>query len=217
MQDPSNRTVTARFRVELPADAWIAEVSRAFPEAEFRLLAGYPTDRGAMHLGEATTATPEAVSEAIASHPSVLEYRRLHATDDRSLARYETTGSGLYEFLERTGLVADYPVTVGDGWFVVGFTDSRARFDAFREGLEAADLRFELRSVVEAVERRDLLTDRQQEVLERAFRAGYFEVPRDCTLAAVADDLGVDTSTASEVLRRAEAHLVEYHLNALRE
>lgn len=210
-------TVTARFRVELPEDAWIAEVSRSFPRTEFRLLAGYPTDRGALHLGEAHTASPGEVSEAIAAHPAVLEYRRLHATDDRSLARYETTGTGLYAFLERTGLVVDYPVVVRDGWFVVEFTDSRERFDAFRDGLEAADGRFELLSVVEAVERRDFLTDRQQEVLECAFRAGYYEVPRECRLAAVADDLGVDTSTASETLRRAQARLVEYHLSALRE
>lgn len=209
--------MTARFRLELPDDAWIAEVSRAFPETEFRLLAGYPTDRGAMHLGEAHTATPDEVGEAIAAHPAVHDYRRLHATDERSLARYETTGSGLYGFLQGTGLVVDYPVVVRDGWFVVEFTDSRERFDEFRTGLEAADRRFELRSVVEAVERSNLLTDRQQEVLERAFRAGYFEVPRDSTLATVADDLGVDKSTASETIRRAQARLVEYHLSALRE
>lgn len=214
--DDAPTTVTARFGVELPADAWIAEVSRAFPEATFRLLAGYPTDRGAMHLGEATAASP-AASEAIADHPDVTDYRRLHENGDRTLARYETTGSGLYEFLDRTGLVVDYPVVVRNGWFEVEFTDTRARFDAFRDALEVSDRRFELRSVVEAVERGDYLTDRQQEVLERAFRAGYYEVPRDCTLAAVAADLGVDTSTASEVLRRAEARLVERHLSALRE
>lgn len=217
MPEDAARTVTARFGIELPADAWIAQVSQAFPETEFRLLAGYPTERGAMHLGEVRTATPDAVGEAIATHPSVHEYRRLHETDDRSLARYETTGSGLYSFLERTDLVVDYPVVVRDGWFVVEFTDSRERFDALRTGLEAADWSFELHSVVEAVERRDVLTDRQQEVLERAFRAGYYEVPRDATLATVADDLGVDKSTASETLRRAEARLVAYHLSALRE
>lgn len=211
------RTVTARFDVELPAGAWIAEVSRAFPEATLRLLAGYPTDRGAMHLGEATAESPGAVGEAIAAHPDVTDYRRLHEAGDRSLARYETTGTGLYEFLDRTGLVVDYPVVVRDGWFEVEFTDTRARFEAFRDALAASDRRFELRSVVAAVERRHLLTDRQQEVLERAFRAGYYEVPRDCTLASVAADLGVDTSTASEVLRRAEARLVERHLSALRE
>lgn len=211
------RTVTARFRVELPEDAWITEVSRAFPGATLRLLAGYPTERGAMHLGEATGESPAAVGEAIAAHPDVTDYRRLHATPERSLARYETAGTGLYGFLDRAGVVVDYPVVVRNGWFVVEFTDTRERFDAFRAGLEAADRRFELLSVVAAVDRADLLTDRQQEVLERAFRAGYYAVPRDCTLAAVADDLGVDTSTASEVLRRAEARLVERHLTALRE
>lgn len=211
------RTVTARFGVELPTDAWITEVSRAFPGATFRLLAGYPTDRGAVHLGEATATSAAAIGEAIADHPDVTDYRRLHATGDRSLARYETTGSGLYELLDRTGLVVDYPVVVRDGWFEVEFTDTRERFDAFRAALETSDRRFELRSVVETVEGGNFLTDRQQEVLERAFRAGYYEVPRDCTLAAVAEDLGVDTSTASEILRRAEARLVERHLSALRE
>lgn len=217
MAADARRTVTARFRVELPEDAWVTEVSRAFPSATLRLLAGYPTDGGAMHLGEATAESPAAVGEAIAAHPDVADYRRLHEAGDRSLARYETAGTGLYAFLDRAGVVIDYPVVVRDGWFVVEFTDTRERFDAFRTGLEAADRRFELLSVVEAVDREDLLTDRQQEAIGCAFRAGYYAVPRDCTLAEVADALDVDTSTASEILRRAEARLVERHLTALRE
>ena len=38
---------------------------------------------------------------------------------------------------------------------------------------------------------------------------GYFEVPRDCTLAEVADTLGVDTSTVSETIRRGTARVLE--------
>jgi predicted DNA binding protein len=38
---------------------------------------------------------------------------------------------------------------------------------------------------------------------------GYFEVPRDSSLAEVADRLNVDTSTVSETLRRGTARVLE--------
>lgn len=52
------------------------------------------------------------------------------------------------------------------------------------------------------------LTDRQREALSAAWTIGYYEVPREGDLAAVADELGCATSTASDLLRRAEAQLV---------
>lgn len=48
------------------------------------------------------------------------------------------------------------------------------------------------------------LTDRQLEALRTAVAAGYYEVPREATLAAVAEALGCAESSASVLLRRAE-------------
>jgi predicted DNA binding protein len=39
---------------------------------------------------------------------------------------------------------------------------------------------------------------------------GYFEVPRETTLAAVAMELGVDTSTASETIRRGTGRVLDW-------
>lgn len=52
------------------------------------------------------------------------------------------------------------------------------------------------------------LTDRQLAAAETALRLGYYEVPRDATLADVADVLGCAESTASVLLRRAERGLL---------
>lgn len=208
--DPDRgRNVSARFRIRLPTSSWIESVSTAFPAATLRLLAGLPTDRGAMHLGEVRADRPDAVAEAVRDHPSVFEYERLHATEDRSLARYEAAETGLYAFLERTAVVPDYPVVVRDGWFTVDVTDTRARVESVRSRLQAADVPFEVLSLVEPVDDDRLLTDRQREALDVALQAGYFEVPRESTLAEVADRLGVDPSTASGVIRRAQAKLVK--------
>ncbi len=52
------------------------------------------------------------------------------------------------------------------------------------------------------------LTTRQREALDAAWRVGYYEVPREGDIEAVADDLDCAISTASDLLRRAERGLV---------
>ncbi|MFC6837403.1 bacterio-opsin activator domain-containing protein [Halomarina ordinaria] len=53
------------------------------------------------------------------------------------------------------------------------------------------------------------LTDRQREVLRRAYLSGYFDSPRANTGADLADSLGISTATFHEHLRVAERKLVE--------
>lgn len=206
--------ITASLRIELPEGYWVADVSREYPDATFRLLSGVRPDDMAVELGEVVAEEPRVVSEAVAEHPHVVEYQHLELTDDRSLAKYETTDTGLYDFVEESSLPPEFPVVVRDGWYEIDFTGTREEFDAFRAGVEASGFRHELVSLVETggdVDE-DLLTERQHEVLEAAVREGYFEVPRDCTLEDAADELGVDKSTASGVLRRGEARVLKRFL-----
>ena len=52
------------------------------------------------------------------------------------------------------------------------------------------------------------LTDRQRAALEAAVEAGYYEVPRDGAVADVAAALDCSTSTAGELVRKAEAAVI---------
>lgn len=52
------------------------------------------------------------------------------------------------------------------------------------------------------------VTDKQQEALEAAYRAGYFDVPRDHTLTQVADELGISRNALSARLRRGHRNLL---------
>lgn len=51
------------------------------------------------------------------------------------------------------------------------------------------------------------LTDRQQEALEAAYRAGYFDWPRESTAEEVADVLDISPPTLHAHLRKAEGQL----------
>jgi predicted DNA binding protein len=87
-------------------------------------------------------------------------------------------------------------------------------FDRFRALLSDSEHAYELLSIVGTDRERRLLTERQRELLEIAVRQGYFEIPRDCTLAELAEGVGIDKSTASEVLRRGEARLLKWFLTS---
>jgi predicted DNA binding protein len=52
------------------------------------------------------------------------------------------------------------------------------------------------------------LTKKQRELLEIAYRKGFFDVPRRVTLGQLAEELGVSRSTLMESLRRAEARIM---------
>lgn len=204
--------ITANLRIRLPDGAWISEVSRAHSDATFRLLAGLRIDEGAVELGEVVADDPDAAANAVAEHPSVISYQLLDAGDDTALARYETSETGLYEFAERLSLSIEYPIAVRDGRFEFEFTGTRAELDRIGEMLDRLDREYELLSMVGDEDASGLLTDRQREMLEEAVREGYYEVPRECTLADLAATLGVDKSTASGVLRRGESRVLKWFL-----
>jgi predicted DNA binding protein len=204
--------IDARFRIELPARLWIAEVSTAVPTATFRLLSGLATGDRAVELGEVVADDPAAVEERIRNHRHVEAYQRLEATDDRVLARYETSDTGLYEFARRVGVPPEFPVVVTNGWYEFDITGTQAEFETLRDTLEESPLSSELLSVVHTDEDEDILTGRQREFLNAALREGYFDVPRECTLAELASALDADKSTLSRTLRRGQARVLQWYL-----
>ncbi|ADB62158.1 Bacterio-opsin activator HTH domain protein [Haloterrigena turkmenica DSM 5511] len=201
--------IRARFRIQLPDGIWVQTLSQRFSDATFALLSGYRSDETAVELGEVTTDAPDAVVDALRTHPSILAFERLESTERRVLGKYETTDTALYDFVEEPSLPIEFPVTVRNGRFEFDLTGTREELENLRATLEASGLAYELQSLVRTTETESLLTDRQRELLEIAIREGYFEVPRDCTLATVAEAAGIDKATASTILRRGEAKLVK--------
>lgn len=204
--------ISAQFRIQLPEDLWVTDLSRTHPQATFRLLSGYRHDDRAIELGETITDSPAEVVDATRGHPSIANYELLESVERRVLGKYETTDTALYDFAEMASLTIEFPVVVRDGWYEFDLTGTRDELDRLQETLDRSGLSYELQSLVGARDTDDLLTDRQREVLEAAIRSGYFEVPRQCTLAELAATLDVDKSTVSTVLRRGESRVLDWFL-----
>jgi len=201
--------ISARFRITLPDGLWISQLSQQFPGATFRLLSGYRRGDSALELGEVVTDTPDEIVAAMQDQPTISTFELLESDDRRALSKYETTDTALYDFAEASSLTIEFPVDVRDGWYDFDLTGTRDELNELQALLDSSPLAYELLSLVDGTDVERLVTDRQREVLETAVRMGYFEVPRECTLAELAASVGVDKSTLSTILRRGEAQLVK--------
>ncbi|BFH73761.1 helix-turn-helix domain-containing protein [Sulfurisphaera javensis] len=59
----------------------------------------------------------------------------------------------------------------------------------------------------------DQLTERQMEILQLAYKLGYFDDDRKITLSELAEKLGISVPTLDEILRRALKKVVKYYIN----
>ena len=104
-------------------------------------------------------------------------------------------------------IVAEIPPRFDSAAIVERFLDATSEVELVaKQGKESFSPLFSesaLRQVLETE-----LTDRQREVLRAAYDAGYYEWPRECTGADVAEDLGITSATFSEHIHAAERKLL---------
>jgi predicted DNA binding protein len=88
-----------------------------------------------------------------------------------------------------------------------------AALSAFHDDLDAlGDVSIERVRTFERRRSPSALTARQRAALEAGLAVGYYEVPRDGAVEDVAAELDCATSTAGELLRKAEAAVVAAHV-----
>jgi predicted DNA binding protein len=205
--------IQATFRLELPADLWVREVSESFPGVTFELLGGVPDGEVALELGRLQADAPEAAVDAVRSHPDIRAYNLLFVDGTEALAHYEVADRRLYDLMRTFSVPPEFPLAVVDGRMEFSVTVTQAQFEAVRTALDGSDRAYEVVSVLRSDQRDDILTARQRECLTHAIRNGYYEIPRACTLADLAAAFDVDPSTFSETLRRAEQRVLRWFLS----
>lgn len=155
--------------------------------------------------------------EALERDPTVSGARSLAETDEGRLYRVEYTDEAPVETLHSRWVELDGSViraeTDGDGWLVRMRFPDRESAREFQRWFDDREVSFEPRRIHETdaplAERWANLTDKQAEALIAAWRMGYFDVPRSCTLADLAEELDVSAQAVSERLRRGIAAIVD--------
>jgi predicted DNA binding protein len=158
----------------------------------------------------------EPYAAALAAADSVVDFE-ITGIDDRSFytflrQRRPDVDEATFAAFQRTGVIVIPPIKfLPDG---VATLTVVGESDALQETLESLPTAVDV--TVERVGDYDWrqslfdpsLTDRQREAVQAAVDAGYYTVPREGSVEAVADTLDCSTSTAAEHLRKAEQAVV---------
>lgn len=191
-----------------------------------RLVAGSSISRAELRVW---SPTPDATTLFWFDGDEEAVERVVSAIGSLQRVRLVDGGEGTYAFLQQTAY--EFPeellslIAAADVAFlppVVFLESGDVRFEAVGDGgalsafhdrlAELGDLRIERVRSFEWGSSPARLTERQRDALEAAHSVGYYEVPRKGTVEDVATVLDCAPSTAGELVRKAEAAVVEDHL-----
>jgi predicted DNA binding protein len=159
------------------------------------------------------TDAPDTLDTALASDPTVAAADPLVHTDNRHLYRMEWTPDirSLCRILLTTQAILVDAYANETHWTVEILHPDRENIRHTSEFCEQYNVSFEidsLRSLDPDQTTQYGLTAAQYEALTVACQRGYFKVPREVDLEAVATELGISHQAASERLRRGHQTLI---------
>jgi predicted DNA binding protein len=193
-----------RLRLDLPVDSWLGRVSRAHPDATFRVTGTLAADGGDVTALAATGVDPTAVVEALRDRDGVEEIEVVERGRETAV-RVAGQPPSYVAAARRAGVPVESPVEVANGRATLSVVGDRERLSALGRRLAAAGV------TVESSGDDDpdpVLTEAQRDLVSAAIEAGYYDTPRECTLTELAADRDIAKSTCSETLHRAEGRVL---------
>lgn len=156
----------------------------------------------------------ERVDAALEADDTVGEFSLLEAPGDRRL--YSVTLSERGQEHLTYPMAAEYDIayldiTVTKDTKIRARVPTREALFAYRDVCRERDIPFRIQRIFRESDRsgdRYGVTDRQREALLIALEEGYFDVPRETTLSAVAAKLDISDQALSARLRRGQANLL---------
>jgi predicted DNA binding protein len=200
--------IEALLSVRIP-ELWVTQVTEKY-DVELSCHVGGSSTKGGWGL--ATIAGEDGlldrVIDEIRQHPSVGEVR----VDARQPGSVRLTVNVVRckacEILVRSRTFMVFPVEIRKGrmkWLLI--TDTHRTLDAISRALNQRRCEVNVERVT-PLRGKEILTVRQEEVLRKAFAAGYFDFPRRTGSAKLAGELGISVSTFSEIMRAAQRRIL---------
>ncbi|WP_135823814.1 helix-turn-helix domain-containing protein [Halorussus ruber] len=148
------------------------------------------------------------IEDAFLDHPGVENIRLVDSVEDEHLLRVEWTlkYDSVLSTLMETGVPLIKAVGTSEQWTFDIRGDDRRDVAAFQERCRELAIPITLTKLqaltpIESAAE-TALTDTQQEALELAYERGYFNTPRDVTMADLGDELGISQQAVASRLRR---------------
>ena len=162
------------------------------------------------------------IEAAFSEHPGVKDIRLIDSVEDEYLLRVEWDPAyvGILTTLTETDVMLVEAVGTNEQWTFDVRGDSRDDVTEYLRLCRERDIPVTLTALhaLTTIETATevALTDSQQEALELAYSRGYFESPRQVTMAELGEKLGISQQAVGARLRRGTKSILGQTLSALK-
>tara|TARA_B100000927_G_scaffold3696_1_gene2942 strand:+ start:1557 stop:2171 length:615 start_codon:yes stop_codon:yes gene_type:complete len=197
-----------RIEVRLPDGHWAGEVTRNHPNLVLQIIETMPLGKGR------GTAQIAAEHELLADLDNLGGIETVNFLgEDKASVTIASGGGGFIRPLRTVGVVPRTPFDVIDGWADWTIQCSSEQAKQLVNEIQLENLQMILKSTRSSDEK--LLTKRQREVFELAFRRGYWSAPREITLTELSSELGISKSTLSVMLHSIESKVIDKYYDEI--
>lgn len=201
-----------KLTITVPGSVWVGEISKAYPETGFRVLAATTCSPSGVVQLDIHSAECDSICGEIRGYNSVTELTVFEADGECCRIQVETTVPLLLMAIEGSGVPLETPFEIRNGRMELEAMLPQHRLSTLSDQFERFDIDFTVDEIRQDGEADALLTDRQRWLVEEAIDQGYYDTPRGCTLTDLAESVGLAKSTCSEVLHRAEGRILKRYV-----
>jgi len=196
------------------ADFPLGSIFEALPEVEVKLERLIPHDTLIIPYFWVRGIAVEDIEAEFKTHTGVTDIRLIDSVEDEYLMRaeWENDYVGVLAALSEAKVTLLTCVGTKDGWHFEVRGESQTALSEFRSICQKSDTQIEVTALhaMRPVQGEGFeLTDTQREALVLAYERGYFNSPRESSLEAVAEELGITQQSLSSRLRRGHRRLIE--------
>ena len=206
--------VQIRLEIDIPYDKWLFKFNEKYPELNFYILSKFLIEENAgitlfQIRGLSVKQFVSDFKEQLTKNSSQI----LFEEKDLVILNVKVVDPWILNTLIKTELLILYPILVKEGKITIEAITNRSKVDDFLTELEKKGIKASIGRIGYAI-KPTLLTQRQNEILNVAYKNGYFDIPRKISLTEFANNLNISKSALSETLRRIFKRLSDNYLKS---
>ena len=208
----SHDIIQIHLSIDIPQGKWLATFNKKYPELNFHILSNFLIRE---NLGITSfQIRGSSISHFISDFKEKSEnkdYQILYESEDLVILNVKEMDPWILNTLVKTELLISYPVLVKDGKLLMEAITNRSKVDNFLTQLKKKEIKAKIERIGYYY-KSTLLTQRQNEIVNRAYHNGFFNIPRLISLSEFAEELNISKSALSEILRRIFKKLAHNYL-----
>ena len=182
------------INAEIPKKVTIGDLSRKYPEVSFNITNGHWISKDERILYITCKDWKKEYFHFLKKHSAVRDITQIG-----NIIKIHIKSAFLKKF-EQKEMTILYPTTLKNGMHRIEFLIDKIQLESLKKGLT----NITVLKIADSYKTETNITERQEQILWKAYSFGYFKYPRDITLTNLAKLLKISKATLSQTLRIVE-------------